>query len=230
MSMLGSFRQISPALLERIKAEPALAEAVVRARPAGGAPANDIEAYLSLLPGHLRAVMDEMAPEMRSAFVAELERSLPDLPPPLQQQIAAARAPAPSGGPALDPEDLGRDLHIEKAWHGVHFLLCGVPAAAPPPLGDAVLGGAEVGPDAGYGPARYLEAEQVAALAAALQELPPAEVADRYDAVLLDAQEIYPDGWSGEDRVEWMRESYARLRDFYLDAGREGLAVLLWIS
>jgi hypothetical protein len=57
---------------------------------------------------------------------------------------------------ALLEEDAGSpdDLDVDKAWHGIHFLLCGQAWESPFPLGF-ILGGEEVGDvDVGYGPAR----------------------------------------------------------------------------
>src|SRR5512147_1658720 len=43
---------------------------------------------------------------------------------------------------------------IDKAWQGIHYLLCGDPWEGAPPLSDLVLGGTELGSaDYGCGPA-----------------------------------------------------------------------------
>ena len=229
MSMLGTFRQISVLLLERIKAEPALVKDVLRYRPSEETPTNDAEAFLSLLPGHMRKTVEDMPPDTHAGFFAHIAQTLPDMPDILKQQIAAARHPRPSKRPAFDSKDFGQELDIEKAWHGVHFLLCGVPEEAPPPLGHAVLGGTEVGPDLGYGPARYLEPHQVRAVADALQTVPPAAIAGRFDAAGLQEHRIYPGVWSEDDK-EWIQDAYSQLRDFYSDAAQKGLAVLLYLT
>ena len=74
MSMLGSFRQISPALLERIKAKPAFVDKVVRYRPQGKPPESDAEAFISLLPAHMRKAMTAMPAERRADFLAHVMR------------------------------------------------------------------------------------------------------------------------------------------------------------
>ena len=66
-------------------------------------------------------------PILAAGFFAHIAQTLPDMPDILKQQIAAARHPRPSKCPAFDSKDFGQQLDIEKAWHGVHFLLCGVP-------------------------------------------------------------------------------------------------------
>jgi hypothetical protein len=232
MSMQAGLRRIAPALAERLRAEPALVRAVIAGRTGDEPrPASDLDAFLSLLPSHMRAMLDEMAPDMRAAFLAEAEHTLADMPPALQEQIAAARQTEASGDRvSFDAEDLGPESFLDKAWHGVHFLLCGTPEEAPPPLGDAVLGGDAVGEDLGYGPARVLDPARVAAVAAALRAISADEVAGRFDAVRLDADGVYPAGWAEEGRREWLRDAYARLRAFYLEAAAEGSWVLLWLE
>jgi hypothetical protein len=227
MSMLGNFRQISGTLLERIKAEPTLVRDVLRYRPAEAVPASDAEAFLSLLPGHMRKAVENMPPDTRQAFLDQFTQSLADMPDILKQQIAEARRPKPSKA-AFDVRDFGEELDIEKAWHGIHFLLCGVIDEAPPPLGDAVLGGTEIGPDLGYGPARYLEPYRVKAVAEALEAIQPKAFAARFDASRLQEHQIYPSAWS-QDCKEWIEGAYSELRGFYAAAAKKGLAVLLYI-
>src|SRR6202008_4312926 len=56
-------------------------------------------------------------------------------------------------------------LSLEKAWHGVHYVLSGAAEPGPELRSQPVLGGVELGDDpegfSGYGPARYFRAAQV---------------------------------------------------------------------
>ena len=68
--------------------------------------------------------------------------------------------PARAAGP--DVEELLHQEHeqrfdLDKAWHGIHFLLTGSAWETTPGAGESVLGGDPVGPDRGYGPARLLD-------------------------------------------------------------------------
>jgi hypothetical protein len=65
----------------------------------------------------------------------------------------------------LYPDDGGGEppnyIDLDKAWHGIHYLLTGLAEGGPEPQSLAVFGGEEFGPEVGYGPARFLTADQV---------------------------------------------------------------------
>lgn len=232
MSMNGAFRQVPPTLLLRLKANPALVNDIIAFRSDTAAPATDADALLSFLPADLRKAIQQMPDEMRADFLAYANRSLASdgaMPRLAREQLDAAKDRKASED--IRASDLGEELNIAKAWHGVHFLLCGSGAIGAPPLGDAVLGGIEIGPDLGYGPARYLEPARVKAVSVALQALGLEEFERRYDAAALEANEVYPRGWSDEtDRRRWLCDAYSDLRSFYHAAASGGFGVLLYLS
>ena len=123
------------------------------------------------------------------------------------------------------------EIDLDKAWHGIHYLLTGDAWGGKPPLGNAVLGGTEVGPDAGYGPARLVSVEQVAALAEALTPLTPDVFVTRFDAEALTEADIYPQIWDeGEEVLGYLKTVYGELRDFYIGAAQRKDAVLVEVS
>ncbi|MGA5304935.1 YfbM family protein [Nucisporomicrobium flavum] len=128
-----------------------------------------------------------------------------------------------------DPVVTGEaDVDLDKAWHGIHFLLTGNAWETTPGAGEAILGGEPVGEDTGYGPARLLPAESVAAVAAGLRDLDAAALRARYDAAALEDAEIYPGIWDEEDVFEtYLGPNFDKLRAFYLTAAAEKQAVLL---
>jgi hypothetical protein len=233
MSMFASFRQISPQMLIRIKAQPALVGDIIYYRPAGNVPASDGEIVASLMPLHMRKAIEQMPQETRAEFYAGIGDLLESeqLPDEFKQRVGSLRQSPSSRSTTIDPIDLGEELDIAKAWHGIHFLLCGVAGNAPGPLGNAILGGNEIGADRGYGPARYLEAAEAWAVAAALELIETTEIASRYDAAALGRERIYPGSWSDDpDTISWLCDVYAELRAFYIDAARRGFGVLLYLS
>jgi hypothetical protein len=119
----------------------------------------------------------------------------------------------------------GSRISLDKAWHGVHYLLCGEiePGSALP--SQAVMGGVEVGEDLGYGPARYFAADEVHQIAQALSSANlEAEMTARFDPVRMTSLGIYPGGWKAGD-VDWLMEEFRRLRQFYDDASAAKLAI-----
>src|SRR5690242_9065614 len=89
-------------------------------------------------------------------------------------------------------------FEMEKEWHGIHFLLTGDPWSTAGPYGQVILGGREIGPDLGYGPARLLTAEQVKDIAERLQAMPAETLRARYDATSFTKADIYPGMWERE--------------------------------
>lgn len=126
----------------------------------------------------------------------------------------------------------GEILELQKAWHGLHFLLTGDPSKGEPPLSVAVLGDREIGEDlAGYGAARLNSPEQVKQIFDALAALSDDDIIGNYDGERMIEQSIYPGGWiSDSSWKEELRRSSSRLRAFYKRAAAAGDATLSWIE
>jgi len=121
-------------------------------------------------------------------------------------------------------------IDVDKAWHGIHYLLTGSAEGGAPPLSWAVMGGTEIGEDVGYGPARLLTAEQVKTISDAL---PSEENFKRsFAPEAMDAAQIYPDGiWvaDGDDALEYLVENYRAMAEFYRAAASRGDEAILWL-
>lgn len=128
------------------------------------------------------------------------------------------------------PDEDENCIDIDKAWHGIHFMLTGQQFDGDPLLSNVIFSGAVIGDDVGYGPARYLTATEVAEVAEALQSLPPDEFAKRYDATALTANDIYPQIWSGDEDLEYILSWYGTLRDYYAGAASKGNAMLQYLN
>lgn len=188
-----------------------------------------------------------MQERIRAMGPQEMEARLSRLPEPLRQQVEASMGRSKA---ALDSgQDLAKLLHerlaqrvkpvtatretlsLEKAWHGVHYLLSESVEPGPELPSQAVLGGVELGDDpegfSGYGPARYFRAAEVRKLAEALRR-PEVEAAAavRFDASRMSQLQIYP-GWrAGEQDKEWLMDAFRRLREFYAGAAARNRAVI----
>ena len=179
-------------------------------------------------PQRMSAQLSRMPDSLRQQIEASLHRTAAAVASgqdfvSLMQKHLAQRA-KPAGGNR-------QVLSLEKAWHGVHYLLAGASEPGMELRSQAVLGGVELGDDpegfSGYGPARYFRAAQVRALSEELRRPEvETEAAARFDPARMSALEIYP-GWrAGEQDREWVMDALRRLRDFYVSAEAEGRAVV----
>ena len=132
----------------------------------------------------------------------------------------------------LDQSDGELALCIEKSWQAIHYVLNGDPWKGSGPLGNAVLGGRDVGEDMGYGPARFLTPDEVSETAKALDSITVAKFTEMLSKVNFEAGEIYV--FSGEDPndpdiVEELGGYYGDVRTFFHDAanGKRGMLLFL---
>jgi hypothetical protein len=87
-------------------------------------------------------------------------------------------------------------VFLDKAWHGIHFLLTGSVWGGKEPLCYLVKGGEEIGDvDVGYGPARVFSPNQIAGWADALSAISSDDLQKRYDPEAMTKAGIYPGGW-----------------------------------
>jgi hypothetical protein len=122
-----------------------------------------------------------------------------------------------------------RQLDIDKAWHGIHFLLTGSAWNADLPLGF-ILGGVEIGDiDVGYGPARGLT--QGHDIAQALSSVDTAKLISAWDADAIRRAEIYavnPD--APEDEAAYLGGYFEELKEFVDRTAADGMALLAFLS
>ena len=118
-------------------------------------------------------------------------------------------------------------LSLDKAWHGVHYVLSGTVEPGAALLSRAVLGGTWIGEGFySYGPARFFTAAEVAELAAVLDDPgTEQEAAERYDSRRMNELQIYPFGWDDNGRA-WILDALGDLRAFYSEAAARGRAVV----
>ena len=147
----------------------------------------------------------------------------------------AALIADPAGVEAIiypEGDDQFPGLDVDKAWHGIHYLLTGDAWGGEAPLANVVLGGKEVGDDVGYGPARYLTVDEVRVAVDALKDITPDDLRSRYVASDLSENEIYPDIWDdpGDDAVGYLVSYYGALRDYYIAAAESSNAMLIYVN
>ena len=236
MSMNAFFVQVEDAEIARFEADSDSVEALF---------AEQTLPTAGLL--NMTAAMQE---RLRATGPQMMAETLSRLPEPLRQQIeaslgrtTAALASGQGGDDILrlmqkqlarrtDPGGGKREvLSLDKAWHGVHYLLAGTAEPGSDLRSQAVLGGVELGDDpegfSGYGPARYFRAARVRELSEELRRpTVEAEAAARFDPAKMSQLNIYP-GWrAGEQDKEWLMDAFRRLRDFYSNASLQERAII----
>ncbi|MGE5184160.1 MAG: YfbM family protein [Acidobacteriota bacterium] len=122
-------------------------------------------------------------------------------------------------------------LDVEKAWHGIHFLLNGEVWSGTPPL-DFIVAGEPIGDvDVGYGPARGFLADQVRAIATALEPITPEVLRSRYDAGAPGWAEVYPmHGRADDGALDYLVSYYESLRDFVIETAELGAGMIVYVN
>ena len=88
----------------------------------------------------------------------------------------------PSGQAFSLADGEGMSTDLDKAWHGIHYLLTGTAWEGGRPLNFLVAGGRPVGDiDVGYGPARVLSAAETRGAHEALTQLSDDDLRGRFD-------------------------------------------------
>ncbi len=128
-----------------------------------------------------------------------------------------------------DEED-PNELNIDKAWHGIHYLLTGSAWEGEPPLVNVIMGGTEIGDDLGYGAARYLTVNQVKEATEALLKISEEELKTRFNPEEMNKLEIYPPiNWI-EEEFDYLLGYYEELVAYYKDADEKRNAMLIYIT
>lgn len=150
----------------------------------------------------------------------------------------AVAAVTPARYPSPDEADV---VDLDKAWHGIHWLLTGAAgpgqdlrsvlfehSAVP---GCRVLGGPEH--DVGYGPARTLDVAATRAFCDIVAALDDETCARRFDPRSMEEQAIYPDGiWrrEGQEALRWLLETRDSLLALLRRAVAQQRGLIIWAS
>ena len=211
MSMIGHVRQITPNQLKELQDNPFK--------------------VTELLRSNVRPSTEEMVAALQRVQKIGLTSkgsTSPDAGIDREKERAQILKELQSVGVRLPGENPGKEgLSLEKSWHSLHYLLTGKAEEAPPPLGNAILGGMPIGDQMGYGPARFLTPEQVREVSLALNAVTMNDLFARFDIELMAASNIY--ACEGEE-IEQMQYYFANLTRYYNDAATKGNAILLYLD
>jgi hypothetical protein len=145
------------------------------------------------------------------------------------------------GAPASPAADLtlgaseGNSTDLDKAWHGIHYLLTRTAWEGDPPWSFLVSWGRGVGDiDVGYGPARVFTAAETRSILEALKGLTAEQLRSRYDPDDMTAKQIYPEIWSrdspDEETIDYLVEYYETLLAFLQQAADARLGIVVSLS
>jgi hypothetical protein len=176
--MIGHLRAVTPTQLRALRENPSSVNELLHGKST--ATSGDLKTAL------LR--IEEMAMQ-RVLKMAKQARAVEDSKnnEKLREQIIAKLE---SAGVTTDSGS-EEGLTLEKSWHCLHYLLTGTAWETDNVLGKAILGGAEIEPDMGYGPARYLEPNEVKKVAKALKKVSKKDLVSRFNLAAMKAAKVY---------------------------------------
>lgn len=121
-------------------------------------------------------------------------------------------------------------VDIDKAWHAIHYILCGQSWEGEVPYFNAVLGGTEINDeDVGYGPARYLTPSEVKEVYEAIKNITEEEFKSKFDYEELLDNDIYPQFDSDED-ADYVWGYFEDVQEIFKRASLKGKYMLLFIN
>lgn len=155
-------------------------------------------------------------------------QQLPDHPHLLGHVMQATE---PLDDVALDPVDgfvLAPDevahVDLDKAWHGIHYLLTRTAWGAELPLGF-IAAGQPIDDEA-----RIFSAREVAQIAAALAPLDTQSLSANFDPDQMDAIGIYPQIWTdeGQEALDYCLHYFEPMKDFIDDTAARKLGMIIF--
>jgi hypothetical protein len=193
---------------------------------------------------HIRQVLEFppllwrfVAPDDPEAYAHAVAAHAGARRPGLLARLFGRGAAPPPAAPPADVEFApgeGVDWDVDKAWHGIHFLLTGSAGSGLPPLDFINAGGTPVpGSDNGLGAARLLSPAQAAAVHRALEAVTDDTLAARLDLAAMDRAKVYPGHWTQEEPAiqrEYVMDGVAKIRGAFRDAVTHGHGMLVYFS
>ena len=179
--------------------------------------------WLVIAPDEPEFYAEARAPEKPSFFKRLFGGDTP--PPP---------APVPPALTLTAPE--GESTDLDKAWHGLHYLLTGSAWEGDPPLNFLLAGGTAIDIEVADAQPRTFTSSETRAVQQALAGITREALLTRYVPADLTRLEIYPEViWERDEGTEadprkYLLEYWKVLRDFVDLAVKEDLGLTVYIS
>ncbi|MGW2276276.1 YfbM family protein [Streptomyces yangpuensis] len=120
-----------------------------------------------------------------------------------------------------------RHFTTHQTWNLLDFLLKRSLFPVDIVYGEVPLPEAD---DWGYGPPRYVTADRVRLAADALTGMTYDQLIRGVDHSGLAAAEIYPQIWDSPTSLDWARDLFVPLTEFFRAAASDGHAVVIWLD
>lgn len=134
----------------------------------------------------------------------------------------------------LDEADAeGRWGGVDKAWHGLHWLLTGTVGEGEEPLCYLLIGGTDIGDiDVGYGPARALSPAEVKSWEQALAAITNEQLFLNYNPAEMEDAGVYPTFWTNDpaEGKEFLSVGLDTLRREIREASELGNGLVIWLG
>ena len=212
MSMIGHLRAVTTAELRNLQQDPDSIEEFLHGRQN----ANSGSAKAALLR------VQEIAMQAKAAGKTTDSKDSEKVREQILMELESAMAMRSPGKPSEE------SLSLDKSWHSLHYLLTGSALETNSTLGKTILGGKEIGPDIGYGLARYLEPLEVKEVAKALTKISKDDLARRFDLKAMVAAKIYACHDEGE--LKLAQHYFTQVVSYYGEAAGRGDAMLLYLD
>lgn len=127
------------------------------------------------------------------------------------------------------------DIDLDKAWHGIHYMLTKSAWEGEAPLNFLLKGGIAVGNiEVGYGPARVFTSNEVHRINTALKPIDGNFLKSRFDPTEMTRVQIYPDIWQRgpeeDDTFGYCEEYFGILKSFVAQAADRNLGILICLA
>jgi len=158
---------------------------------------------------------------------------LPPRPPSLLGRLFGAKQPAPAPEDTWKPSEKAEQFDVDKAWHGIHFLLTGSDWEGDGPLAFILHGGREIKEDLGYGPLHGFTSAEVKEISKALDGLNVPALHEKADPAQFTTNEIYPEIWATQPKEEcigYVTESLKELREFVRKTAQSNRALIVYLA
>lgn len=149
-------------------------------------------------------------------------------------QVSAAAEPDLE---ALSDESLpqqqreGSCTSLEKAWHGLHYLLTGEALEGDGPLAFLLSGGKQLGDD-DESPVRWFTPEETGSIHQALSGVSDDTLWSRFDPIQMEQNGVYPSIW--DEAEDELKEEYLgyfhALKQVVAAAAQHGLGLVVSIG